>query len=264
MTRRQGGFCAACGKPELPFFTSIKFFINRKTMTVHKILQFHSLDLYSECLLNFWKIQAGEQFKKDISVIPENQLLELEIHGDLPNILYIVGAMGFKRSSKAKQELADIDKGLFSDEDTFGYYVEVTTEDITAALDFTGVPCNIPPDTIIINSTHLGIEFYNCVNHKKQRTLKYFSQIGYSAFRLYYTRNKTYLRLVEYLATKLRKVKLKSIFKTLDETLAGDINASELQMLFDKLKTCPISTLRDLKDLINAYNKATVAPPVRF
>lgn len=265
MTRRQGGFCAACGKPAFPVDTAIKVFINQKTMLVHKVLQFHSRDLYSECLLNFRKIQTGEQFKKDLAIIPESQLLELEIHGDLPAIIFIVSTMGFKWSSEATQEITDINQGLFSAKDVSDYHLEATIDDILEALYFAGVPCNIAPYSIIINATFPDIELYTCVNHKKQRTLKLLLSIDYTAFRLYYTRNKAYLRLSEYLATKIRKVKLKSIFKTLDETLESDIAESELWILFDKLKTCPIRTLRDLKDLIIAHNnKATAAPPVRL
>lgn len=259
MTRRQGGFCAACGKPVDTLQMALKFFINYETKTVHKVFQFHTLDLYSECIIDFWKIQNGEQFKKDIATIPEEHRLELEIHGELRNILYIVTAMCPNWTPEAEQTIADIGKGKVTCRDTLEDFEEATKDDISTSVYF-----NEGLDSIILNAERDVIELYDYVNHRKQRTLKFNSYISYSAFRLHYTRSQAYLRLVGHLMEGLRKVKLKSIFKTLDETLAGDITESELQMLFDKLKICPISTLRDLKDLIEASNKSTTTVPVRF
>lgn len=260
MTRRQGGFCAACGKPVDNSEMALKFFIHRKTMTVHKVLQFHSLDLYSECIIDFWKIQNGEQFKKDLAAIPEEHRLELEIHGELRNILYIVTAVYPNWTPEAEQTIADIGKGEVTCRDMFEDFEEATKDDISTAVYFNGAF-----DSLILNADRNVIELYECVNHRKQRTLKLYSYISYSAFRLHYTRSQAYLRLVGHLMGGLRKVKLKSIFKTLDEILTSDITESELQILLGKMKTCPIRTLRDLKDLITAHNdKATAASSVRF
>ncbi len=259
MIRRQGGFCAACGKPVDTLKMALKFFINHETKTVHRVFQFHTFDLYSECVIEFWKIQLGEQFKKDIAALPEEHRLELEIHGELRNILYIVTAMCPNWTPEAEQTIADIGKGEVTCKETFEDFEEATKDDISTAVYFNG-----GLGSIILNAEHNAIELYAYVNHRKQRTLKFNSYISYSAFRLHYTRSQAYLRLVGHLMGGLRKVKLKSIFKTLDETLSPNSTEAELQALTGKLKTCPIRTLRDLRELINASNKATVAPAVRF